>query len=54
MIMFLLGVSFSLNVVLCVYIYFTRLKNEEEFNEIEVVDKKEVREFFYNENKGFH
>ena len=54
MVMFLLGISFSLNVVLCAYIYFTRLKNEEEFNEVEVVNRKEVKEFFSDENKGFH
>ena len=53
MISFLLGVSFSLNVVLCFYIYFTRLKKEE-FDDFEVVDKEQVKDFFSSDNIGFH
>ena len=53
MISFLLGVSVSFNVVLCIYIYLTRLKKEE-FDENEVVNREDVKEFFSNDNNGFH
>ena len=53
MISFLLGVSFSFNIVFALYIYFTRVKKDE-FDDIEVVDREEVKEFFSSDNKGFH
>ncbi len=51
---FLLGFSICLNVVLIIYIYFTRIRKEE-FKEEEIVNRKEYEDFFEDKksNNGF-